>query len=141
MCFFFAHAGNNLDTLQAQIFQALTCNLGVRIKAGHNNLADARTCQGYAAGTGTSVMGAGLQCYIGRCTLSHLLSLRQGIDLGMRFAGLMVIALTHNIAFGIHNHTANHRVGTGVALCLQRQLQGPLHICFICHSCQNITFQ
>ena len=50
-----------------------------------------------------------------------MLSLGQRVHLRMGLAGLVVIALAHDIALVIHDDTANHGVGASIAFCLECQ--------------------
>ena len=133
-----AHARLHLDALQAQIFQSLTCDLGVRVQAGTHNLADAGTRQRHAARTSAAIVGARLQRHISSSALRQIFRLRQRVHLGMRLACLMVIALANDAAIVSHNDAAHHRIRAGVALRLKCKLQRTLHILFICQ--HNLTF-
>jgi hypothetical protein len=57
-------------------------------------------------------MTAGFECHIGGGAVGALTRRTQGMDFGVRFAGALVPALTHDLAV-VHQHAADARVGVG----------------------------
>src|SRR5690606_26052774 len=82
--------------------------------------------QRLGAGTGASVMAAGLQGDVGGSAPRPFAGLAQGVDLGVRLAGALVPAFADDLAVA-HDHAADTRIGMGGEQPQTRQPQRPGH--------------
>jgi hypothetical protein len=104
--------------------EAGTADALVWIDHRDHDAADAGIDQRLGARRIPVLMRAGLEVHIESRTASTLAGGSQGFLFGVRVAGLLVVSLARQPAFGVDQDRANHRVGARPVVSLAREVDG-----------------
>jgi hypothetical protein len=101
--------------------------LGSGVGDGVVHAGDARLDEGLGAGTGASGVVAGFEGDVGGAAAGPVAGRAQGVDLGVRAAGPLVVALARDRAVGGGDHAADDGVRAGGAEGAGREHDGSPH--------------
>ena len=148
LAFLLQYTDGHLDTRLTDALNTTPLHLGKRVDTANDNPTDTFTDDQVATGRRLTVVGARLQADVDSgLTKSRLVVLadrRKSIDLGMSLTTTHMIALADDtpivVSLRHHNHRPHHRVRTGIAAAVLRQLNTAAHVFFVCFSLTLLHF-